>query len=144
MVLCLVSPFFLPRATAWTSRSRACASLPAWKAVSASRFRSSIFREDLSVVAQALNARTNASGRGLQRRLMRRFAPRKGFDRAIGLRSGRVYMSPGLEANATHLYDPAPMWPLISLAFLVAAPDAGVAFPGQWAPAPAVKAYSAS
>jgi lysophospholipase L1-like esterase len=53
-------------------------------------------------------------------------------------------MSPGLVANATHLYDPAPMWPLISLAFLVAAPDAGVAFPGQWAPAPVVKAYSAS
>jgi lysophospholipase L1-like esterase len=38
------------------------------------------------------------------------------------------------------------MWPLISLAFLVAGPDAGaaptLAFPGQWAPPPATQKYA--
>jgi lysophospholipase L1-like esterase len=50
-------------------------------------------------------------------------------------------MSAGLVAKESRLYDPAPMWPLISLAFLAAVPDPGVAFPGQWAPQPATQKY---
>src|SRR5205814_1779523 len=50
-------------------------------------------------------------------------------------------MSLALVANESHLYHPALMWPLISLVFLVAAPEAGVAFPGQWAPPPATQKY---
>jgi lysophospholipase L1-like esterase len=53
-------------------------------------------------------------------------------------------MSAGLVANGTGLYDPALMWALITLVFLVAAPDPGVAFPGQWAPPPANQKYPPS
>jgi len=52
-------------------------------------------------------------------------------------------MPAGLVAIGSHLYDPAPMSPLISLAFLLAAPApaATVGFPGQWAPPPATQKY---
>jgi lysophospholipase L1-like esterase len=50
-------------------------------------------------------------------------------------------MSRALVANESDLYHPALMGPLISLVFLAAASDPGIAFPGQWAPAPATQKY---
>jgi lysophospholipase L1-like esterase len=64
-----------------------------------------------------------------------------GHDHAARLRSDRVYMCGALVANESDLYHPASMGPLISLAFLVAAADPGVSFPGQWAPPAANQKY---
>src|SRR4030095_6246709 len=104
MVLCLVSPFFFPRLTACTSSSRACASLPSSKAVRASRFRSSIFREAWSVLAQALRARTHASERERQRWIIDALL----LERAPIARSARkarqYHMCRGLVASGGDLY----------------------------------------